>query len=389
MSNKIKFTINSIESLPLAKQGSRDYYYDEKTSGLGVMVFPSGTKTFFLYKRVDGKPDKIKLGRFPEMTIEQARKAAYSGISDIAKGVNPNKIKQKLRSEADFASLFDRYMKEYAKQRKISWETDLGYYNRYLKILDKKTISIITRADVEKLHIGIKEKAGLYAANRCLALLKTVFNKAIDWGFGGANPAARIKNFPETSRDRALQPHEISNFFKSLNEEQNELLKAYFYISLLTGARRSNVLAMRWDQIIFGEEPCVRIPKTKNGEAHTISLIPQAVLILEELKENHDSEWVFPSQVSASGHIEEPKAAWKRVLERADIKDLRIHDLRRTMASWQVRTGASSFTIGKTLGHKHQQATAIYARVGKDVTRDSMESAVNAMFEYSKTWVCG
>jgi integrase len=250
--------------------------------------------------------------------------------------------------------------------------------------LDKKSISIISRADIEKLHINIKEKGGLYAANRCLALLKTVFNKAIDWGFKGHNPAAKIKNFTETSRDRALQPHEISKFFESLNEEQNELFKAYFYISLLTGARRSNVLAMRWDQIIFSGEPQWRIPKTKNGEAHIISLVPQAVIILEELKSDYSGDWVFPRKVSASGHIEEPKKAWKRVLERAEIKDLRIHDLRRTMASWQVRTGASSFTIGKTLGHKHQQATAIYARVGKDVMRESMESAVNAIFEYNK-----
>ena len=88
---------------------------------------------------------------------------------------------------------------------------------------------------------------------------------------------------------------------------------------------------------------------------------------------------MFPSLASASAHIEEPKKAWKRTLERAGISDLR-----RTMASWQVKTGTNSFTIGKTLGHKNQQATAVYARVSKDVTRDSMENAVNEMFKYSK-----
>jgi len=384
MSKKIKFTIHNIENLPPAKTASRDYYYDEKTSGLGVMVFPSGTKTFFLYKRVDGKPDKIKLGRFPETSIEQARKAAYEGINNITQGVNPNKLKQKLRSESSFAELFDRYMNEYAKQRKISWETDLGYYKRYLKILDKKVISIITRADIEKLHINIKEKGGLYAANRSLALLKTVFNKAIDWGFDRKNPASNIKKFVETSRDRALQPHEINKFFEALNDEANDLFKAYFYLSLLTGARRSNLLAMRWEEITFGDEPHWRIPMTKNGESHIVALVPQAIQILEDIKMLYDSPWVFPSLASASGHIEEPKKAWKRTLERAGISDLRIHDLRRTMASWQVRTGANSFTIGKTLGHKNQQATAVYARVSKDVTRDSMENAVNEMFKYSK-----
>ena len=384
MSNKIKFTIASISNLSNPEKGSRDYYYDEKTSGLGIMVFPSGTKTFFLYKRVEGKPDKIKLGRFPEMTIEQARKAAYENINHISKGLNPNKAKQNIRDESIFADLFQKYLEEYAKPRKISWKTDESYYRIYLNVLDKKKISIITRTDIEKLHNDIKLKAGLYAANRSLALLKTIFNKAIDWGFNGSNPASKIKKFAETSRDRAIQPHEIPKFFDSLNSEENIIIKAYFYISLLTGARRSNVVSMRWDQIILGEEPEWRIPITKNGEPQIVSLVPQAVEILKQLQENFNGEWVFPSKTSKSGHIEEPKSAWKRVLKRADINDLRIHDLRRTMASFQVRTGANSFTIGKTLGHKQQQATAVYARVSRDVTRDSMENAVNAMFKYSK-----
>lgn len=389
MTNKINFTISSIKSLPNAKEKSRAYYYDIKTAGLGVMVFPSGTKTFFLYKRIDGKPDKIKLGRFPELSIEQARKSAIAGSSEILKGINPNKDKQKLRNESSFEELFKRYMNEHAKERKKSWEFDLGYYNRYLKVLDNKKLSVITRADIEKLHNNIKSKSGLYCANRVLSLIKTVFNKSIDWGFAGANPADRIKKFQETSRDRALQPYELERFFESLNSEPDLIFRSYFYISLLTGARRSNILGMRWDQVNLNENPEWRIPDTKNGESLTVSLVPQAVELLNELKNSHNSEWVFPSSTSKSGHIEEPKKAWKRVLDRAEISDLRIHDLRRTMASWQVRTGANSFIIGKTLGHKNHQATAIYARVSKDVTRESMENAVNAMFKYKKSasWI--
>jgi integrase len=211
-----------------------------------------------------------------------------------------------------------------------------------------------------------------------------MFNKAIHWGYNGNNPAQGIKNFQEQARDRALQPDELSAFFEALNQEANHLFKAYFYISLLTGARRSNVLSMRWDNIHFGENPEWKIPITKNGETHIVALAPQTVDILKELKATSNSDWVFPSLTSKSGHIEEPKKAWKRVLDKAGIKDLRIHDLRRTLASWQVRTGANSFIIGKTLGHKNQQATAIYARVAKDVARSSIEDAVNAMFDYNK-----
>ena len=282
-----------------------------------------------------------------------------------------------------FGHLFNKYLEEHAKVRKKSWETDLGYYNRYLQTLISKKISNITRADIEKLHNNIKARGGLYAANRVLSLIKTIYNKAIDWGYNGNNPAARIRKFPEASRDRALQPDELNAFFESLNQENNIIFRAYFLICLLTGARRRNAQGMRWDQITFGQSPEWRIPVTKNGDVQIVSLVPQAVSILEELKTIHESEWVFPSLTSKSCHIEEPKGIWKRILQRANIKDLRIHDLRRTMASWQVRTGANSFVIGKTLGHKSQHATAIYARVSKDVARESMENAVNAMFEYN------
>ena len=73
------------------------------------MVFLSGTKTFFLYKRVDGKPDKIKLGRFPDLSIEQARKLAIAGMNDIANGLNPNKTKQIKREELSSGDLFRRF----------------------------------------------------------------------------------------------------------------------------------------------------------------------------------------------------------------------------------------------------------------------------------------
>ena len=77
----------------------------------------------------------------------------------------------------------------------------------------------------------------------------------------------------------------------------------------------------------------------------------------------------------------EPKAGWKRILERAGIKDLRLHDLRRTLGSWQAATGANSFMIGLSLGHKTTQSTAVYARLNLDPVRDSVEKATQAMLQ--------
>jgi integrase len=150
-------------------------------------------------------------------------------------------------------------------------------------------------------------------------------------------------------------------------------------MSLLTGARRSNVLAMNWREINL-ENKSWRIEETKNGESQTIHLPDQAIKILTRRMELRYSDWVFPSSTSASGHIEEPKKIWKRVLAAAGIENLRIHDLRRTLGSWQAATGANSYIIGKSLGHKTQQATAIYARLNLDPVRESVNKATDAMF---------
>jgi integrase len=106
-------------------------------------------------------------------------------------------------------------------------------------------------------------------------------------------------------------------------------------------------------------------------------------LLKDRKVECGDSQWVFPGN-GASGHLANPDKAWKRILSRAGIKDIRgtwIHDLRRSMGSWQANTGASLAIIGKSLNHKNVNTTAIYARLAMDPVRESMEKAAGAMFE--------
>ena len=86
----------------------------------------------------------------------------------------------------------------------------------------------------------------------------------------------------------------------------------------------------------------------------------------------------FPVR-AGPGHLAEPKKGWQRILARAAIADLRIHDLRRTLGSWQAKQGASLAIIGKSLSHKNQNTTAIYARLDLDPVRDSVNTATTAM----------
>jgi integrase len=379
--NKFNFTKRGLDALPFPDKGKRAYYYDTKVHGLGVAVTDKGTITFLVYRKIEGRPERITLGRYPDLSIENARGLASATNAQISQGKNPNREKSKLHLEITFKELFDKYLEQHAKKHKKSWTSDQSQYQLYLASWGKRKISTIHKSDIESLHTKIGENNGIYSANRTLSLLGIMFSKAISWGWSGNNPVIGIKKFKEKSRERFLQGDELPRFFKSLQEEQNRTFADFFMLSLLTGARRTNVLSMRWQDIDV-ERATWTIQETKNGTSHVVPLGAEALAILRG-REDKESSWVFTSATSQSGHLEEPKGAWKRILERAGLQDLRLHDLRRTMGSYQAATGANSFIIGKSLNHKTPQATAIYARLNIDPVRASMEKATEAMFGFN------
>lgn len=386
---KYNFTINFIESLKAAKAGKRDYYRDNKVSGLEIMVTDKGNKSFKITKKKNGRIIRVTLGTYPDISIENARKKAFETNAIIASGVNPNHEKNNLKQEITFGDLFNEFIERYSKKHKITWQQDVREISRFTEHWFKKRISTITTQDIKSLHDKVGSENGLYQANRLFDKIRTMYNKAIEWGYKGDNPAKGIKKFKEYSRDRFIQPDEMPRFFKALAEEENQLIKDYIYISLYTGARQGNVFAMRWDDVNLNTKEW-RIPKTKNGEALTIPLIDEALeVLLKRQKENNlldlkdfQKQWVFPSFTSKSGHLEEPKKVWKRILSAAKISNLRIHDIRRTLGSYQAISGASLPIIGKSLGHKSSSTTQIYSRMNLDPVRQSVQKAVGLMSEY-------
>ncbi len=144
--------------------------------------------------------------------------------------------------------------------------------------------------------------------------------------------------------------------------------------------RRSNVLAMKWNDINFDQATwTISAEESKNMESMLIPLTKNVLEILNNRKKRRASIFVFPSTKSKTGHIVEPRKAWLALLKTAKIVDIRLHDLRRTLGSFQVMTGASTAIIGKTLGHKSPAATEVYARMNLDPVRESMEKATDAM----------
>lgn len=379
MNNKIKFTKENIDTLPTPEPGKRDIYHDTKTSGLQLRV--TGVKTFFVNRRIKGgDPERITLGRYPDMTIEQARRKTMEILHDIAEGKNPAEVKRGKKAELTFADLFTEYLERHSKPNKRTWREDESKYKTYLeRPLGKKKLSAIDRRDIALIHSNITKAGHDITANRVLALLSSAFGWAISAGLWELNPAIGIKRNKEKSRDRFIQGDELPRFFQAVAKEENETIRDYVLMSLLTGARRSNVLAMRWQDISFDRHEW-RIEETKNGTPQTVALSPEAIEILHNRKPSNDAVFVFPGSGKAC-HLMEPKKGWKRILERAGIDNLRIHDLRRTLGSWQAKTGASLAIIGKSLNHKNQNTTAIYARLDLDPVRDSVNKATSAMMQ--------
>lgn len=389
MTQRLKFTKTALQTLPIPEHGKRTTYYDTETPKLAVRITSAGTKTFYVVKRAGAEMVWLKLGVFPDTTVEQARNAAITTLAAFANNENPAEVRRANKKEPTFAELFKEFGERHGNKKR-SWNTDLSIYKNHLaKPLGSRKISVIGREVVSRVLSDI-ERAGKAGGtiNNIRALISSVFSRAIEWDYVSANPVVGIKTRAKVKRDRFLQSDELPRFFQALADEPNETLRDYILMALLTGARRANLLAMRWCDVRF-DESVWRIQMTKNGTPQNVTLSPEAVTILKARKEFADSKaiYVFPG-TGESGHIEDPKKAVIRVMERAGIPYGRkvengttLHDLRRTLGSWQAKTGTSLVIIGKSLNHQSPQTTAIYARLDLDPVRQSVNTATAAMLE--------
>jgi integrase len=380
---RFPFTEAKIAALPSPEAG-RAIYRDERTPGLALRVFATGRRVYYAERKVEGRPERVTLGTWPTLTVEGARKATQDLAGRIARGENPAALRREQRQERTFGATFDLYLEKWVRARGKPERNPASYFRRWLSRWADRKLSTITRQEARALHEEIANATSGANANRVMVAAHAVFNWARRQElFDGEPPTSTIDRYPERARDRFLQPDELPKFFAALKEEPEDT-RDFFLLALLTGARRANVLAMRWDEINRSAATW-RIPVTKSGDSHIIPLVPEAMQILDHrANAAGDSLWVFPS-ASKSGHLEDPKRAWQRIRERTGLLDLRIHDLRRTLGSWQAATGASLPIIGKTLAHRNVSTTAIYARLNTDPVREAMGKATTAMLEAGGT----
>lgn len=432
--NKIKFSKTSLLALKLPEAGKRLTFYDTDIPKLAVRVTSTGSRTFYIVKRSGASVSWVKIGSFPDMTIEQARVEAQKVLGEFAAGANPATARRAIRQEPTFTETLVDMLANKKKRdgSPITERTKKDYLDTvrlHMKSIANSKLSHIQRADVKTIHTKTSKKSARQA-DKSVAIISSVFNYALDHElFSGENPASRIQKNAVVTRDRFAQADELPYLFAAIGESS---LSDFFLLSLLTGARRSNLQSMAWRDIDL-DSRVWRIAMTKNGTPQNITLTAEAVAALKARKSTiGSSPFVFPGS-GKTGHLVEPKKAWATILRRAslrrlldhlaeigeltteqrsfaekqtikapaaadkrykalafklgvdteafDMTDLRIHDLRRTLGSWQAKTGASLSIIGKSLNHKSIQSTVIYARLDLDPVRQSVDTATQAMLE--------
>ena len=277
--------------------------------------------------------------------------------------------------------LFERYMEDYAKPNLKTWRNMERAYRSYFGEFGKRNCLQITRSEVQQWYAALDSKIGSTTARRAVELLRTIYYCCYDWDLiPNYNPASRIKMKRLKPRERFLQPEELARFFAALKSLRYKTTQDLFMMCLLTGQRIGNVRLMRWDEISL-DLALWMIPETKNGTSHKVPLIPEAVKLLSGRKRS--SDWVFPSNFNKDKPICRTDKAWQRLVKMSGIKDLRLHDLRRTLASYEAITGANLPAIAQTLNHKDWTSTSIYTKLYLEPVREAIQNAVSKMFTHA------
>ena len=282
----MRITKTAVDRLIYEKANNKqDIRWDDKLSGFGIRVYPSGKKSFVLAYRRMNRKHIMSIGIFGNITADEARTQAKTLIAGLTlKYDDPLETRRKRMTAETVSEFCKLYIDDYAQIHKKSWKDDRNRIDSHILPAWKNTpISAITKNDVSKLHKKIGGRA-VYEANRTLALIKKMFNLAIEWELlePPVNPAIGIKPFKEIKRDRWLNPEEVSRLLKALQKEKNIYARSAFWLYLLTGLRKTELLTVKWDDIDITRAE-LRLPDTKSGKSHYLPLSKPAIEILSHI----------------------------------------------------------------------------------------------------------
>jgi integrase len=405
----LRLTAQTVQSLKPKPQ--RVDYFDATTPGFGLRLTPGGVKTWFFMYRVNGKRlRRWTIGRYPTLSLADAREKMKIASGDLAKGgIDPAATKIQSRTARTIDDLAAEYLTKHAMVKKKSWRADDWQLKKdILPAWRYRPVQDIKRLDVVALLDDIADPNGRNAPQSAVhvrRLLSKMFNFALARDYGieynpvqGTDPPAHGGR-----RTRVLDGREIGALEHGLDRERDNgyaLTAAWQRLILLTGQRPGEVLAMEWNKLELGKrEGWWTVRMSKNGDPIRAALSVQAVACLRELakgsRQRHEeiernmegrrerrefSQFVFPagararSRTTVGADGEAQKAyedrhmsgtlhnACERIRENAGIDDYNPHDLRRTAGTTMAELGVPRFIIERVLNHTDRTVTSVYDR---------------------------
>jgi len=356
MAERLRFTKRALGAIqPKARPFD---VWDDEVRGLALTVRPTGAKTFYYIRKVQGTAIRERIGAFPDIRVKAAREAAIKMNEAVALGRNPARERQRARAEMTLGELWADYLEDHAKPRKRSWKNDRYQYGKHLARWKGRRLNQITRQDVRRLKATIEREGGPVAANRVRALLSSMWSFAqAERGLDLPNPVQGVKRSKEAPRERYLLPDELRRFWSALEAEPPGAAQDVLTLLLLTGQRRDTICGLRWSEVDLADR-VLRIPpeRMKADREHMIPLTPRTETIIRARQRDAESGavFVFPSH-GPRGYLYDLRATLGRVLRAAKVQGrFTPHDLRRTWATYAREKGRDA---GPVLGHAPQDVT--------------------------------
>ena len=362
--------------------------------GLTFTLSAQGTATWTLRYRIAGRARELTLGRYPDLSLGDARKLAAAKRVDVQQVIDVAAIKQQKKAEAKQAAnvqqLADLWLDNTVRRRHQHPEVTERVFKRdILPALGKCDTKSVTTPEITRLLAKINASGRPSIANDALRRMKAMFAYGEALGMVDRNPAERIKlehaGGQEKSRTRALSTAEIAKLLKTMREagtkfgRDNELAVK---LLLALACRKMELFAAKWDEFDFSNN-LWRIPasRVKTGEARELALAPQVVEWLQELKIRAcGSDYVFPARRESKqkrfAHVS-PDTTWRALHELTHgLEAFTVHDLRRTSRSLMADIGVPFDVAEKILGHKLPGVAHVYDRGS---SREQQRSALNRL----------
>jgi site-specific recombinase XerD len=323
---------------------------------------------------LNGKNHYQRIGKTTEMSLADARTKAMALKAEIANNPDFGKKIEPKRMPTFGEVFLDRYL-PHAQNHKKSWKKDLEYFELRLQpTFGNLAMDKIERSDIQQFHDNLKHQ-GLSAAtsNHYVKLLKHVFNLAIDWGIVNSNPAVRISLFHEDNQiERYLTEPELARLMAVLTTDENRMVCAILQLLLATGARLGEALQARWEHVNV-EKRLWKIPaqNSKSKRVRSVPLNDSAIAVLSQLE---TQEYLFVNRLTGLPYTTITKV-WERIRLKANLSNLRIHDLRHQFASFLVNNGRSLYDVQMILGHSSPVVTQRYAHLSTKSLQEAANSA--------------